>query len=398
MSLTSALPPLNPVLARELKQRMRGRHVWLVLTLYLAVLAVILRWVYLAASRSDSFDGRFDQLASATAGRAIFQWLLFFMLLLVCFIVPGLTAGAISGERERQTFIALQLTLLRPRSIVVGKLLASLAFVVLLIVASLPLVTVPFLVGGVSVGEVMNGLVMVLATAVTLACLTLACSALLRRTQAATVVAYGITLGMVLGTLLVYGAQQIPRRADGGARPDPWILVLNPFAATAEVVQGRTQSAGFESPFRPLRELLRLNDDDRLRQVIGTDGFGQDVLEGPNGQIIARPPAMTIGPAPNIAVPFPAPPPPPGAFTDFGGGSSSGAVEVFPSGPVMVDDGFGFRSDPPMRLAEAPGGDRAELGGIRFWVLSLWAWFVLSVVAVVLSVRRISLPATREGA
>ncbi len=173
MSLLTALPPVNPVLARELKQRMRGRHVWLVVTLYLAVLAVILRWVYVASSR-DEFNGGFDLLASATAGRAIFQWLLFFMLLLVCFIVPGLTAGAISGERERQTMVALQLTLLRPRSIVLGKLLASLAFVVLLIIASLPLVTVPFLVGGVSLPEVVKGLWMVLATAVTLACLTLA--------------------------------------------------------------------------------------------------------------------------------------------------------------------------------------------------------------------------------
>ena len=217
MTLVSALPPLNPVLARELKQRMRGRHVWLVLTLYLTVLAVILRWVYVAASR-DTFNGGFDLLASATAGRAIFQWLLFFMLLLVCFIVPGLTAGAISGERERQTMVALQLTLLRPRSIVAGKLLASLAFVVLLIIASLPLVTVPFLVGGVSVGEVVKGMWMVLATALMLACLTLACSAVLRRTQGATVVAYGLTLALVLGTLMVYGAQQIPAPTARPAR------------------------------------------------------------------------------------------------------------------------------------------------------------------------------------
>ena len=69
MSFVSALPPLNPVLARELKQRMRGRHVWLVVTLYLAVLAVILRWVYIAVVREDAFGGGSSLLASATAGR-----------------------------------------------------------------------------------------------------------------------------------------------------------------------------------------------------------------------------------------------------------------------------------------------------------------------------------------
>lgn len=379
MSLRPAsLPPLNPVLARELKQRMRGRHVWLVVTLYLGVLALILRWVYAAAVRNSSFDGGFDLVASATAGRAIFQWLLFFMLLLVCFIVPGLTAGAISGERERQTMVSLQLTLLRPRSIVAGKLLASLAFVVLLIVASLPLVTVPFLVGGVAWPEVAQGLLMVLATAVTLACLTLACSAVLRRTQAATVVAYGMTLALVLGTLIVYGAQQFPRAADT-PRPRPWILALNPFAATADVVQGRNEQNAFESPFGALGALLRWSADDRLREVItGRAGVG---VMGPEGPVPVRdlpaipPPATAVArpapfPAPTVAGPIRAPQP-------FVPVAPVPGFAQFPQ-PVEVDD-------------------QVRLGGVRFWMVSLVAWAVLAAAAVTATVRRLSLPAASES-
>ncbi|HEX2118319.1 MAG TPA: ABC transporter permease subunit [Acidimicrobiales bacterium] len=375
------VPPLNPVLARELKQRMRGRHVWLVLTLYLAVLAVILRWVYVAASRESSLDGAVEVLASATVGRAVFQWLLFFMLLLVCFIVPGLTAGAISGERERQTLISLQITLLRPRSIVLGKLLASLAFVVLLIIASVPLLTVPFLVGGVSVSEVAKGLVMVLATAVTLACMGLACSALLRRTQAATVVAYGITLALVLGTLMVYGAQQIPRRA-GEPRPDPWILAVNPFAATADVVAGRSDFDRFESPFRPLQELLVLSEEDRFSQVI-TGPAEAGVIMGPNGQVFRVPPPPQIAPVPPR---MPVTTIGPGG--GFGGGFS-GPVDM-PGGPgpgMAVDI---FPAD------QGPGEEVPRLGGVRFWVMSLWSWLLLAVVAAVLTVRRIRLTKARE--
>lgn len=373
-----ALPRLNPVLGRELKQRMRGRHVWLVLTLYLTVLAIILRWVYVTASRDDQFDGA-NLLASATAGRAIFQWLLFFMLLLVCFIVPGITAGAISGERERQTLVALQLTLLRPRSIVVGKLLASLAFVVLLIMASLPLVTVPFLVGGVSMPEVMKGLVMVLATALTLACLSLACSALLRRTQAATVVAYGITLALVLGTLLVYGAQQFPRRG-GEARPDPWVLALNPFAATADVVQGRNESGGFESPFRPLQELLRLGDDDRFSQVISGSAEQDAIIFGPNGPVPPRP----------IAPPRQAPMVVPATRDGIGGPPVTAFIDGPGPGVIMGSplEDFG---------PQVERDDNPRLGGVRFWAVSLWAWLFLGVAAVAVTVRRISLPAAREA-
>lgn len=374
MSVVSTLPPLNPVLARELKQRMRGRHVWLVVTLYLAVLAVILRWVYVAVVREDAFGGGSSLLASATAGRAIFEWLLFFMLLLVCFIVPGLTAGAISGERERQTMVALQLTLLRPRSIVAGKLLASLAFVVLLIIASLPLLTVPFLVGGVALPEVAKGLWMVLVTAVTLACLTLACSAVLRRTQTATVVAYGLTLGLVLGTLMIYGAQQIPR-ASGSPRPKPWILALNPFAATADVVEGRNDADTFDSPFNAVSELLRWSANDRLSQVITGSAEARAEFLGPEGQVVVRDlPAIAVAPpVTTIRVG-----PPPG----------------LPSGPVLApDQGFGqFGPLEPIEVDE-----RVTLGGVRFWLVSLWSWLALAVAAVVLTVRRISLPANRES-
>jgi hypothetical protein len=382
VSVVSALPPLNPVLARELKQRMRGRYVWLVVTLYLAVLAVILRWVYVAASADASFDGGFDLLASATAGRAIFQWLLFFMLLLVCFIVPGLTAAAISGERERQTLVSLQITLLRPWSIVVGKLLASLAFVVLLIVASLPLVTIPFLVGGVSVAEVVQGLVMVLATAVILACVALACSAVVRRTQGATVLAYGLTLALVLGTLIVYGAQQFPRDPES-VRPRPWILALNPFAATADVVQGRNPSVGFESPFRPLSELIRLGEDERISEIIA-DGQSDsgEVFVGPAGQPAVRVPGTLIAPP---AVPATTAP---GAFV--GPGPAPRFAPGF-GGPMMIepDTGFGFGGEPEP--------ERAQLAGFPFWLVSLLAWGLLGAGAVALAVRRISLPAERES-
>jgi ABC-type transport system involved in multi-copper enzyme maturation permease subunit len=362
--VASTLPPLNPVLARELKQRMRGRHIWLVVTLYLSVLALILRWVYVAAARDDVFGGG-SVLNATSAGRAIFQWLLFFMLLLVCFIVPGLTAAAISGERERQTLVSLQITLLRPRSIVAGKLLASLAFVALLLVASLPLVTIPFLVGGVSVPEMAGGLVMVLATAVLLACLALVCSAVMRRTQGATVLAYGLTLALVLGTLAVFGAQQIPR-ASGAPRPRPWILVLNPFAATADVVQGRSRTLSFESPFEPMATLLRLSENDRLSQVL--DGGGGVVSSG--GVIVRPGVAVGAGPfAPGFAAP-PLPPPP----NVIVGGSFQGQVGV---GLVSRDQ-------------------RTRLAGVPFWLVSLGAWLVLATAAFTLAVRRISLPAQRE--
>lgn len=247
--------PLNPVLARELKERMRRRRSAVVLTVYLLVLAAVLWLLYLGASVAE-VDGP-GVLRLASLGRAVFQTLLFFMLLLVCFIVPGLCAGGIAGERERQTLVPLQVTLLRPRSILLGKLAASLAFVSLLVVASLPLIGVSFLLGGVEAGEVLRGVAMVLVVAATLGCLALTCSTLLRRTQGATVVSYALVLFLVAGTFIGFGAEMLVDR-HGPAGKTQAVLWVNPLMATADVLSRSEGGNDFvPSPFTPLQELIR---------------------------------------------------------------------------------------------------------------------------------------------
>src|SRR5205085_8618190 len=85
---------VNPVLEQELRQRLRGRAAWVSLTAYLVVLGLILRLVFDVATRTDTVFGASQAQAASSAGRSIYHWLLFVMLGLICFIVPGLTAGA----------------------------------------------------------------------------------------------------------------------------------------------------------------------------------------------------------------------------------------------------------------------------------------------------------------
>ncbi len=406
--LPGTLPPLNPVLARELKQRMRGRLTWLVVTGYLAVLALILRFVYLGASQTLS-SGFGDPLASASVGRSIFHWLLFFMLMLVCFIVPGLTASAISGERERQTLVSLQVTLLRPRSIVFGKLLSSLAFTTFLVVASLPLLSVPFLVGGVSVTEVLKGVVMILLTSVVLACLAVACSALLRRTQAATVIAYGLTAALTVGTFIVYGGQ---RAMDGPVeKASPAILALNPFVATAHVVQGRSDdTTSFDSPFTALVDLVQPDS----MVFSSSDDFGpmpmpaqaQARAEIRKGGVFidggVRPipaPTIAIGPAPAIAADGAGRAGPATTVPETNGLTADDTVITAPDLPVGGFVGVGDGSN----IQIAPFGPdefrrpRAEVAGVSMWVAWLLGSTALGGLALVVAVRRVSLPSARDS-
>ena len=264
------LPTLNPVLARELRQRMRGPRASIVITLYLLLLTLIVWTLYAGAtaSQENSFSGPSAEEV-AGLGRSVFQTLLFFVLLLVCFIVPGSAAGGIAGERERQTLVPLQVTLLRPRSVILGKLVASLAFTALLVIATLPLVGIAFVLGGVEPGEVLKGTAMVLVVAAVLSCTSLLCSTITRRTQGATVLSYGIVLSLLIGTFFVFGAQAVFLREEGVRHQ--WVLHLNPLMAVADVLDSEADifSGGSTvSPFTPMQMLLRVRQEETFESSV----------------------------------------------------------------------------------------------------------------------------------
>lgn len=281
---------VNPVLRRELVERMRGRRAFLTLTLYLAALSVILYVAYQAGKNDSSlanrsFEGDFgfgpavDPTQIASVGRGIFEWLLFFMLVLVLFMVPGQVSGAIAGERERQTLVPLQITLLRPRSILLGKIGAALAFLILLMVATVPLLAVTYLIGGVTVGDVLGGVGLVVLVGLALGCGCAAISAFTRRVQMATVLSYGLVLGLLLGTLLVHQAVNVVDESRGTDDADApsWLLLPNPVAPVAASVADGRDSTVMSSPFDTFEDWLVPRGRDCSSVFV--DQFGQEFCD-----------------------------------------------------------------------------------------------------------------------
>ena len=298
---------VNPVLEREMRERMRGPRAVVVLTLYLGVLIGIFYIVF--RTYTDTRFGTRNAVTPtdvARIGRSTFEWVLFFMLLLVFFLVPGLTSGAVAGERERQTLVPMQITLLRPWSIVFGKVSASLSFLILLILATTPLLALSYLIGGVSLAQVVKGLFGVLFTGLVLACLTVACSAAVRRTQSATVLAYGMMLLLTVGTFVVYGGASVLVALNNSSDRAPAApLYLNPVVLTSSLIATDQDSApqGFgmfvsssrtSSPFEGTREMMRPRSNTRFAAVAQpiNGGLAPDVAFV-NGQI-AAPPAQNV--------------------------------------------------------------------------------------------------------
>lgn len=184
---------LNAVLDKELRTRMRGWRAALIITAYLALLASI-SLIYLGGANVPQSYG-----ASAAVGQQLFMWLAGFQMALVIFITPSSTANAISGERQRQTLDLLLVTRLSSLSIVLGKLVAGLAFDILLVLCSVPLFSLVFLFGGVGPAQMASMFATFLATAVLLGSMALFISTIARRGGAAIVLSMLSTLGFTIG-------------------------------------------------------------------------------------------------------------------------------------------------------------------------------------------------------
>ncbi|MBI3923193.1 MAG: ABC transporter permease subunit, partial [Armatimonadetes bacterium] len=192
----SALVVDNPIIERELKVRVRFARAFWLQGAYLFLLTAIVTAAYQGIVARNPLSNP-AELQQRLQG---FYWMLLYSLItLVVLIAPALTAGALSFEKERRTLDLLLASPLRPSAILSGKLIASFAFVLLLLILSMPIVTVCVLLGGATLGDVLATYVMIAFDVLHLSAFALYCSACNRSSGTATFWAY-------LGTALLLAA------------------------------------------------------------------------------------------------------------------------------------------------------------------------------------------------
>jgi hypothetical protein len=281
-------------------------------------------------------------------------------------------------------------------AIVVGKLLSALAYVFLLIAASIPLTAIVFVFGGVAPDDVLRGYAVLIVTALGLGSMGLFISALMQRTQGATVVTFFTVLFLTLGTMfgVLFWNSMAGLNSNSGfitgssgvgpikGRAPEAFLWFNPFAAQYDVICGASDGYGGWCS--------------RLNQV--TNG------------------AITIGGSGTGGGIFPTTPSQPG----FGIGGSI-APGFAPDGGQAIDQNGNLIDANGNVILGGPGIDKATLaaGGFgavdpqpfgihrdTFWPRSLQAWGVMSVLFVLASIQLVSptrrwrflrLPSRRSG-
>ncbi|GAB4516844.1 MAG: hypothetical protein OHK0046_22800 [Anaerolineae bacterium] len=193
---------LNPVMLKELRERMRGARAFVVITIYLGLMSAFAVLLYLIQRGVVQDNG---SAVTGELGRVVFRGIVGIELLLILFIAPAFTAGAVSNERERKTYDLLQITLLPKSSFIIGKLESALSYIFLLLLAAIPLQSIAFLFGGVSETELVLAFIILAVTAITLGTVGLFFSTTVDRTLTASVRAYTVAFAVTVGLPIALG-------------------------------------------------------------------------------------------------------------------------------------------------------------------------------------------------
>ncbi|MDN7244343.1 ABC transporter permease [Planococcus shenhongbingii] len=185
----------NPVLIKEIKLRFRNLKSFTGILFYLVAMSVfVFGFIFLTTTLTGSGFFRPDE------SFMLFTMMTYIQLGLILFITPGLTAGAISTEREKQTLNILLTTAQTSFQIIFGKMSSSIAFLLLMIVSGLPIYSLVFLYGGVSPSQLAVIFLFYFLTLLTIGSIGVMYSTLLRKTIVSMIATYGTMLFLTAAT------------------------------------------------------------------------------------------------------------------------------------------------------------------------------------------------------
>ena len=242
----------NPMINKELRQRLRERRAWLLPTLYLLILSGTVSFAYYLATDLETRGGR--EVQGADIGLAIFLTVVFTQIIALLLMAPVFSAGAITIEKEQRTLAGLLTSLLSVTQIWWGKFVTALLYLLLLLLSALPLLALSFAFGGVEPLQLVRATGSTVLVLAAICCVGLWCSATFRRSVHSTAACYGIVLVLSVVTAVIFGII-----ASHWSRNHPL------FTTRGEGPPAFVQAPLFLNPLYPL---LSMMDDADFREFV----------------------------------------------------------------------------------------------------------------------------------
>lgn len=147
----------NPLLVREMRRRMRGRSFTWSLIAYLAALGLVSCFIMYATypKFGAALSTREMIQRVGDIGSRLFSGMCFVEAVIALIVTPMITAGLATAEKEKDTFEFLQVTTLSPATFVVGCLLTTGSFLLMVFACTLPILGLTFIFGGVSMSDIL---------------------------------------------------------------------------------------------------------------------------------------------------------------------------------------------------------------------------------------------------
>lgn len=222
----------NPVLTKEIRSRLRARKQGKgnCIAAYCVVGLVVFLLYYYGLQGILSGDAR-------SSGEFLY---LFYKvgieITLILFMAPSLAASAITQEREQQTWNALLLSRLSSAEIVIGKFIAAMLPVLLILLVFAPLTFIAAVLGGIGPIPYLLSNLMLIATLVFFTATSLYWSWFCRRTFVATSFSFSTVMFFVLGTVLIYGLV-VTASSERSLNADDFVVMwLNPYYAMSKLL------------------------------------------------------------------------------------------------------------------------------------------------------------------
>ena len=180
----------NPIYKKEVRTGTRTARTVALIVGFNTILAIVAFVMFYNTIKGISSMGALDYSGLTN----LYTVMAYIEFGIIAIIVPAITAGAVVGERERQTLDVLLASKVSSASIIWGKMLSCVQIVVIVWVSSLPVLSIVLVYGGIRLINLIMLLLAIICTGFYFGSIGIFASCICKRTTAAVIVAY---VGMV---------------------------------------------------------------------------------------------------------------------------------------------------------------------------------------------------------
>ncbi len=225
----------NASAVRDYRSQLRGNKALWIWGAYLTLLICLggLAYSQIVSQSQQSIASLQNQLTN------FYHLVIGMLATVITLAAPALTASTITMERQRRSLDLIFSAPVKPRYLLVGKMIASLRYLFMLLVLALPVTAVCVVMGGATWGDVIGAMLVLLSSGIVMMAIGLLMSTLAPTTIGGIVWSY-LAVGAYLGLVSLFGAFFAAMSSMGGSpmmgatrtNEAIWAVALSPFTAS----------------------------------------------------------------------------------------------------------------------------------------------------------------------